>query len=37
VANGHGGQRIREARLFAVMELEGGLEEWQHYNMPIDT
>ena len=24
-------------RGFAVMELEGGFEEWQHYNMPIDT
>ena len=22
---------------FAVMELEGGFEEWQHYNMPIET
>ena len=24
-------------RGFAVMELEGGFEEWQHYNMPIET
>jgi len=22
---------------FAVMELEGGFEEWKHYNMPIET
>ena len=24
-------------RGFTVMELEGGFEEWQHYNMPIET
>lgn len=24
-------------RGFAVMELEGGFQEWQHYNMPIET
>lgn len=22
---------------FAVMELEGGFEEWKHYNMPTET
>ena len=22
---------------FAVMELEGGFEEWKHHNMPIET
>jgi rhodanese-related sulfurtransferase len=22
---------------FSVMELEGGFDEWQHYNMPIET
>ena len=24
-------------RGFSVMELEGGFEGWQHYNMPIET
>lgn len=22
---------------FAVMELEGGFEQWQHYDMPVET
>lgn len=25
------------SRGFAVMELEGGFEEWQHFNMPVET